>query len=195
MNLFGLPFDHPAFPERVILTFETWLSFLWAGAGHGLYSVAYAAIFPPQRSMMDRAMSNFAAIAANAVGAWMAASPAIAHDYWLHYRCQPGPIRLFLLEVVRWIGFELVRALLLRRANIFFSPLLYLMSDPPALLHGAYVFLVLWVLWKVMPEVVVVSSSGFTIPKFVARYIGLFPEGYQKVKKEAMAEIVVKGGS
>jgi hypothetical protein len=193
MNPFGLAFDHPEFPARVTLKLETLLSFAWAGAGHGLYSVVVCAGFiPPQHSEIDTGVNTFLVIVINAIGAWKSFSAAIARDYRLHYRHEPSTSQLFILELLRLGGFLFIRALLLKHAAKLFAPLLYLAREPPLLLSTLYHFLVLWGLWSILPEIAIISSRGITLPKFIARTVGAFFEVYQQYYRESMAAIVIQ---
>ncbi len=179
-KLVGFDFDHPAFVSRLPLTVETCLQFLAAGAGHGVLSVACTGLLGPQlwnilsRYIPGRISQNFLIdLLINGRMAWKSFSPRMPKDYQLRYGNNPSSSRLLLLESLRLSGFFFSKWLLLRRTTIFARPLSWMISDPPLLLSGLYATVIFWGLFRLLPELTAISSSAFTIPKFVARLVGM----------------------
>jgi Heterokaryon incompatibility protein (HET) len=187
MNPFGLPFDHPGFPERAIITLETWQSFAWAGAGHGVYTAAFAGMFP----MAIEGVGHYLTVVILGIGAWLSFSPATRRDYRLHYLHEPPLPRLFLLQLLHLAGFILARAFLHPHASKFAAPLYLLSSSPPPLLANVYRVVAVYIIWKMVPEATIVSSRGFTLPKVTARMAGVFVEAYHEMHKEMMAATAI----
>jgi hypothetical protein len=190
MNPFGLQFDHPEFPTRVTLTLETWMSFIWIGAFYGLLAVAWAGLFASPHTLT--VLLDLSTFVLNAASTWKAASPAIAQDYRLHYRQEPSRAQLFLLELLRLVGFLSTKTYLANYATKFSAPLLYLAPRPPLLLGFVYKFLLLWVLSKMLPEVTVISSSFFGLPQLVARVAAIYLDATQQAQRRRMAGAVIQ---
>jgi hypothetical protein len=194
MNLVGLEFDHPAFPSRLRLTLETWLSFAAAGAGYGVFSVACAG-FITNENLNGHTSRNVIVIIdviLNVMGALYSFSSRVYRDYRLLYGHEPSVSQLFLLELLRLGGFFFSKVFLLQHAAIVSKPLHFLAPEPSALLSSLYTFLVLWGVSRKLPVVTVISSHPFTIPKFVAHMTGIIFQVWIERHKEMMAAALLK---
>ncbi|KAH8767606.1 heterokaryon incompatibility protein-domain-containing protein [Hyaloscypha finlandica] len=188
MNLVGLEFDHPAFPSRLRLTLETCLSFAAAGAGHGVFSVACAGLMALQLwpFMANEDIKGYTSlnliniILINALGAWNSFSSRVSRDYRLHFGNEPSTSRLLLLELLRLSGFFFSRAFLLQHAAIFTAPLCFFAPKPSTPLSVSYIVLIVWALFRILPEHTVMSSRSFTLPRFVAHMTASVSKDYSK---------------
>jgi hypothetical protein len=201
MNLLGLKYDHPEFLWRLILTLETWLSFAAAGAGHGIFSVACASLLAPQlrRRVVTNDVINgntslilIIPTLITAVGTLNSLSCRVSRDYQLHYGKAPSFSQLLLLETLRLGSSFFSSVFLLKHPTIIFLPLHFLVPEPSALLFASYAGLLLFVLCRYPPELNVISSHSFTIPKYVARMAGRYFQLRMLLAKEMMAPAILK---
>ncbi|PMD33572.1 hypothetical protein L207DRAFT_639000 [Hyaloscypha variabilis F] len=193
-NLVGLEFDHPAFPWRLTLILETCLSFVAAGVGHGLLSLAISPVYWRSLANETMAINNFQASHSTAVmvlmigiSAWRTCSSRVSRDYRLHLRNNPSTARLLVLGLLHLGGFSLSRKVFSKRAKIFFAPLQFFAPRASYFLSGSYSLLVLWGVYRYMPELTPISSSSFTTSKVLARLIGITPQVSVSIWKENMA--------
>jgi hypothetical protein len=199
MRLVGLGYDHPAFVSRLTLTVETCLQFLAAGTGHGILSVACTGLIDTQlwisvaKFIPGGVSQNLVIdVLINGSGAWKSFSSRVSRDYRLHYGNKPSISRLFLLELLRTGGFFFSKWYFFQRSTTFSAPLRWLAPKPSALLYGAYTCLAFWALFRVLPDLTIISSNSFTIPKFVARLAGMTVQVGIQVQQRELASGVLK---
>jgi hypothetical protein len=198
-KLVGLEYDHPAFVSRLTLTVETCLQFLAAGAGNGVLSIACTGLIGPplwdilSRYIPCRISQNIVIdLLINGQGSWKSFSSRVSRDYQLHYGNHPSPSRLLLLESLRLSGFFFSKWLLSRRTTTFSKPLRWMISDPSPLLSGFYAAVIFWLLSRMLPEVTAISSSSLTLPKLIARLVGVTAQVDIQMQQERLAAGVLR---